>query len=399
MPRFKYKAIDVAKGETQTGYLEADNEDGVRRLLQKRKLQAISIKRDWKSIEIGERKVDPRDLIIMTRQLSAMLDSGLPLSRTLHILHEQTASTTLKRLVRQVILDVESGESLSTAFRQHPKTFGPLFVSMVMAGETSGRMGEALTRVADFMESSQEINEKVKSAFYYPIAVIIIATIGVLAMYYYVIPNFEELFKGLEDLPLITRFNLFMSNFCREHPWVVAGVIIGTVVGARVMINNPITKAIIDKWGLRAPIFGPIIQKAAIARFARTMSSLHQSGVHLLDAMHLTAQTTGNSVIQASLEKCRRQVGAGANISDSLRQTGVFPPMVISMISVGEETGELTKMLDKIGEFYEADVKRATERGLELLKPILLVFMGLTIGSILYSIYSPMFDTITAIQY
>lgn len=393
MATFKYKALDPTNGMPISGQVEADTLNAAHEHLAHRRLQQIKVSRDWKNIEIVPARVTERDLVDFTRQMAAMADAGLPLIQSLQIMLEQSDSPALRRVIRQVVIDVESGEPLSHALRRNPKTFSPLYVALVRAGEASS-MDTALNRLADLMEKSREVSQKVKGALYYPIGLIVIAVGALLTTYFKVFPAFEDMFNDMPNLPALTRFNLDASQWCRENPLLLTGGLVGIVLFLYVLFTTPATRKVFDRWGLKIPIVGALVQKAAVARFARTLATLNSAGVHMIEALELTAETAGNTTIRAAIELTQRSVGTGGTLGGTLRHTGVFPPIVTSMISVGEDTGKLTEMLDKIADNYEKEAMRQTDIALEALKPILLILMGVMVSFLVGSIYAPIFDSL-----
>lgn len=395
MARFKYTVISRA-GDLSHGKIDADSKELARKRLQQKRLQVVRLSRDWASIEITASKVSIKEMVVFTRQLAAMTDAGLPLTRTLGILYEQAESKKMRTVIQQILVSVESGETLSAALAHHPGTFPDMYVKLVLAGESSGEMASSLEKLADFLERSEEINQRVKGAFVYPIMVTLITMIAMGILYVFVIPAFEEMFKELPTLPTLTRINLKVSQVVRSSPLLVLAGLVGAIAGIRYAFVNPITRSLVDRWGLMLPVIGNVIRKSAIARFSSTLATLLGSGVTLIDALLLCSDTAGNSVVKGSIDDARRAVIEGSDLASPLRRGKVFPPMVTSMIKVGEETGGLQEMLNKVSEFYEKDVKATIDGALEMIKPATMIFLALLVGMVLISVYLPLFDTMVS---
>jgi type IV pilus assembly protein PilC len=294
-----------------------------------------------------------------------------------------------------MLIAVESGDMLSSAMAKHPKTFPNLYVKLVLAGEISGKMDVTLEEVASLLERTEETKARVKSALIYPIGVLAITCIALLVLYLFVLPRFEVMFRDLgPDLPSFTRINLRISHLLREQPLVMGAFLVASIFGMRYTFANPVTRAVIDRWGLKFPVLGRVILKAAVARFTRTLATLLSSGVNLMDAMALCADTADNGVVKSAIMKARGSISDGADIASPLRKSGIFPPMVTSMIKVGQETGDLETMLRKVAEFYEKDVRVTVDAAVELIKPMAIVFLAVIVGSVLISVYLPLFSSL-----
>lgn len=392
MARFKYQVISRS-GDLSRGKIEADTKEIARQRLQQKRLQVVALSRDWASMEITAKKVKTKELVVFTRQLAAMTDAGLPLSRTLAILYEQAETKKMRSIVQQIVISVESGESLSMAMAHHPGTFSTMYTKLVLAGETSGKTALTLERLATFLERADEINSRVRGAFIYPLMVTFITGIALGVLYTFVIPAFEEMFKDLPTLPWLTQVNLSISRLVRGHPFLVLGGMAGSIAALRYAFINPVTRAIFDRWGLEVPVMGTVIRKASIARFTSTLATLLSSGVRLLDALVLCADTAGNIVVKRAIDGARKAVAEGSDLATPLRRSKVFPPMVTSMIAVGEETAQMQVLLNKVAEFYEKDVKQTIDGALEMIKPLTMVFLAVLVGMVLVSVYLPLFDT------
>jgi type IV pilus assembly protein PilC len=337
-----------------------------------------------------------KNLAVFTRQFSVMIDAGLPLVQCLEILGTQEDNANFASVILQTRADVEGGASLADAMRKHPKTFDPLYTNMIAAGEAGGILDTILKRLATYIEKAVKLKGQVKSAMIYPIAVIVIAAGVVGVILWKVIPTFANLFAGLgAELPLPTRFVIAMSNFLvRFMPFIVAGgVAIGYAVKRYYATENG--RRAIDGGVLKLPILGPIMRKIAVARFCRTMSTLLASGVPILDGLDITARTAGNAIIEDAILLTRKSIERGETISGPLKQTGVFPSMVVQMIGVGEATGALDTMLSKIADFYEEEVDTAVAGLLTLLEPVMIAFLGIVVGGIVIAMYLPIFGLIS----
>jgi type IV pilus assembly protein PilC len=342
------------------------------------------------------KKVSPKNLAVFTRQFSVMIDAGLPLVQCLEILGTQEEDKNFAATILQTRTDVESGASLADAMKKHPKVFDPLFTNMIAAGEAGGILDTILKRLATYIEKAVKLKSQVKSAMIYPIAVIAIAVIVVGVILWKVIPTFASLFAGLgATLPLPTRIVIGMSNgMVAFGPFLIVGAI-GVGYGFKQYYNTQGGKRVIDGIVLKMPILGLIMRKIAVARFCRTLATLLSSGVPILDGLDITARTSGNTVIEDAILLTRKSIERGETISAPLKETGVFPPMVTQMISVGETTGALDTMLAKIADFYEEEVDTAVAGLLTLLEPVMIAFLGGIVGGIVIAMYLPIFDLIS----
>jgi type IV pilus assembly protein PilC len=394
MPSFTYTARD-AKGEMKQATVEAPNRDEVMNQLKKQKLQVIKVdETSTKKKKAG--KIKMRDIVILTRQFSTMINSGLPLVQALDILATQSENPALKDVCRQVVYDVESGNTLADAMRKHPKAFNELYVNMVAAGEAGGILDTILKRLAVYIEKNVKLKGEVKSAMIYPVAVIVIAGVVVAAILWKVIPTFASLFAGLgAQLPMPTRIVIAASDMLVSYGWILVIVLglIGYAVKNYYATNNG--RHMIDGLMLKLPILGNILRKVAVARFCRTLSTLLSSGVPILDGLDITARTAGNAIIEDAVQTTRSSIERGETISNPLRETNVFPSMVVQMINVGETTGALDAMLGKIADFYEDEVDTAVAGLLTLMEPVMIAFLGVIVGGIVIAMYLPIFDLIS----
>lgn len=338
-----------------------------------------------------ERGVSSQEVCIFARQFSTMIGSGVPLVRCLTILQAQAENPSFKKIITQIRTDVEGGSTFSKSLEKHPKVFSDLFCSLVKAGEIGGILDTILERLADYLESSESLKSKVKGALTYPVVVFGIAMLVVVALVLFVLPQFKEIFEGMNvELPFITTALLDLSDFMVAW-WffIIPGIFAVPVL----LINFFKTKTgarIFDVNILKMPAIGMMMRKVAVAKFTRTLGTLISSGVPILQALEVTAQTAGNVVIADAVDKTRVSIREGESIADPLKTSGVFPPMVVQMIAVGEETGELDKMLSKIADFYDSEVDTAVKGITSIIEPIVIVFMGVVIGGIVMAVFMPM---------
>ncbi len=395
MPTFEWQG--TRGGQVQKGVLTAASKAVAADMLRRQRIEAPSIKEKGKEIAVPKfgGRVPPQLVAIFTRQFSVMIDAGLPLVQCLEILGSQQENKTMKRALIQIRQDVESGSNLADAMRKHPKIFNDLYTNMVAAGEAGGILDTILQRLAQYIEKAVKLNSQVKSAMIYPVAVISIAVIVVAVILWKVIPVFAALFKGLgAELPMPTIIVIHLSNFIADFWWLIGIVAFGTIFSLRRYHDTYKGKRVIDGLLLKMPILGILLRKIAVARFCRTLATLTSSGVPILDGLQITARTAGNSIIEDAIMATRKSVEEGKTISEPLGDTDVFPPMVVQMIAVGEQTGALDTMLSKIAEFYEDEVDTAVAGLMKLLEPVLIAFLGVAIGGIVIAMYMPMFSLI-----
>jgi len=402
MPTFVYKGRNRLN-ELVQGERDANNQEELRALLRREQVvmtQASEKGRDISIPKLGRRKkVGAKELAVFTRQFSVMIDAGLPLVQCLDILAEQQANPFFKDVLRQVRQNVEEGSTLFTAMQKHPRVFDALYTSMVEAGETGGVLDLILQRLATLIEKVVKLKRSIVSASIYPAAVILVAIIAVAVIMIVVIPQFQSIFIGLlgpgELLPLPTRIVVGISAFLAGWGGLATlAASIGIAVAVRFYYKTNQGKWNIDKIILKLPVFGSLVRKVAVARFSRILSTLLSSGVPILQSLDITAKTAGNAIIEDAIFKVRAGVERGENFVDPLKATEVFPHMVGQMIGVGEQTGALDAMLGKIADFYEEEVDTAIADILAMIEPMLIAFLGVTIGSIVVSMYMPMFTLI-----
>jgi type IV pilus assembly protein PilC len=402
---FAYKVRDRS-GKVVEGTLEADTRELVVGKLREMGMTPIEVteqKSDGLKTEIkipglGNR-VKLKDVAIFSRQFATMINSGLSLLRTLSILGEQTENKALAEIVQQVRLDVERGASLSQALSRHPKAFSRLYVAMVKAGEVGGVLDSVLLRLAQTIEKQVELRRRIRSAMTYPAVVAVLVFLIVTAMLLFVIPMFEDLYAELGgELPKPTQILLDISAFARKFWFVIIGLEVGAVVGFRKWIASAEGRKKWDALKLRVPIFGGLVRKTALANFSRTLSALVRSGVPLLESLDIVSETAGNHVVSVAVQDTKQAVRTGEGLAARLSDHPIFPPMVTQMIAVGEETGALDDMLDKIAEFYEQEVEATVDALTSLIEPLLIVVMGACVGGMVIALYMPMFNIINLVK-
>jgi type IV pilus assembly protein PilC len=402
MPTFAY-AGRTRSGQTVSGERIADTMDAAVAALRREQIQITKI--DPVKAAKAEAKpkaskkgvsVPAKNLAIFTRQFSVMIDAGLPLVQCLDILGKQEPHKGFSGVILKVREDVESGAALADAMKKHPKTFDALYSNMIAAGEAGGILDTILKRLATYIEKAVKLKGEVKSAMIYPVAVIVIATVVVGAILWKVIPTFAALFAGLgAQLPLPTRIVIALSDGIVAYGWILIIALGAAGYGLKTYYATDGGRHMIDRLLLKTPVLGDILRKVAVARFCRTLSTLLASGVPILDGLDITARTSGNAIIEDAIQTTRSGIERGETISGPLRETNVFPSMVVQMINVGETTGALDAMLSKIADFYEEEVDTAVAGLLTLMEPIMIAFLGVVVGGIVIAMYLPIFDLIS----
>ena len=384
-----------AKGETLSGEYEATDSREVGEYLRKRKIVITSIKKKPKDIELKflqKKGVGVKDLSVFTRQFATMVNAGLPLVQCLDVLSRQLEKPHFKSVVQQVMADVEGGSTLAESLGKHPKVFSDLYVNMIAAGEAGGILDVILSRLAVFLEKADALQRKVKGAMTYPTIVLTVAGGACIFMLLFVIPVFAKMFSDFGGtLPGPTRFVMNISNFLRDYWWALLAGSTGAFFAFKTYRATPKGKFMTDKLSLRMPILGTVLRKSAVARFTRTLGTLIGSGVPILQGLEITSRTAGNSVIQRAIESTSKSISQGDTIASPLKESGVFPPMVVQMIGIGEQTGALDEMLSKIADFYDDEVDAAVEALTAAIEPIMIVVMGTMVGGMLVAMYLPMF--------
>lgn len=407
MPVFVAKVRD-AKGSSTTREVEATNINEVRSKLKEQGFFTTEITQKeagggiLAAFGFGKKrgpKVKLKELTIFSRQFATMINAGVSLVRTLNILADQQTNKGFKDCIGGIRTKVEEGNSLSDALKEYPKVFQKLYSSMVRAGETGGVLDEVLERLATFLEKQAKLQGQIKSAMVYPIVVLFIATVIFIFLLVFVLPIFDEMFKSMNaELPAFTRMLLSMSDIVKNYGVYVFLIFCGIVWGFRKTIATEKGRYQFDKIMLKAPVFGSLIKKASVARFTRTLGTLLRSGVPLMGALEIVQDTSGNMIVSQAISKVREAVREGEGLTKKLEETGVFPPMVTQMISIGEETGAMDDMLSRIADFYDNEVEDAVKAMTSLLEPIMMVGIGGMVGSIIIGMYLPMFSVISAIK-
>lgn len=383
------------QGTIQKGQLAANSREEVIALLRKENILVTSVQQKAKDLKIpgfGGGKVSDKDIVIFTRQFATMIDAGLPLVQCLEILSAQCENPVLAKAVGEVRGDVEGGSTYADALRKHPKVFDDLYVNMVAAGEAGGILDTILNRLAKHIEKSMKLKKQIKSAMVYPSTIMGVAGIVIVVLLVFVIPIFAQMFTDFGGtLPALTQFVIDVSHFMQSNILIIVGAVGAAVYGFKKYYRTPNGRKTVDKIALKLPVLGDLIRKAAVAKFTRTLGTLIASGVPILEGLGIVAKTAGNKVIEQALMNARQSISEGKTISDPLGKEKVFPPMVVQMIAVGETTGALDAMLSKIADFYDDEVDSAVGALTSLLEPMLMVFLGITIGTIVIAMYLPIF--------
>jgi len=400
VPAFVWKG-KTRDGKVVSGEKVADNKEAVHALLRRDQIMVTLVKEKGSEFALPKfgGGVSSKDLAIFTRQFSVMIDAGLPLVQCLEILGSQQENKTFAKVLQQTRMDVEGGASLADAMRKQPKAFDDLFTNMIAAGEAGGILDTILKRLATYIEKNVKLKAQIKGAMVYPVSIISIAGVVIGVILWKVIPTFASMFEGMgAQLPLPTRFVIGLSNWLvRLMPFLVVGTVLLVVAFKRYYATHS-GRRVVDGTVLKAPIFGIVMRKSAVARFCRTLSTLISSGVPILDGLEITAKTSGNAIVEDAIMSVRKGVESGLTVSQPLKESGVFPPMVVQMIGVGEQTGALDAMLSKIADFYEEEVDQAVANLLTLMEPVMILFLGISVGGIIIAMYLPLFDLISKLS-
>jgi type IV pilus assembly protein PilC len=378
-----------------SGEMSADSAEVVNQRLRAQNLQVGKVKKKPMEINIrlpGSAGVTKKDLVVFTRQFATMIDAGLPLVQCLELLGTQADNPELRKVLLDVKSGVESGATLADALGRHPKVFDRLFVNLVAAGEAGGVLDTILNRLTSYIEKSMKLVKQVKGAMTYPVIVLVVAMLVTVVLLVFVIPIFQKMFQDFgQALPAPTQLVVDMSEFMRSNIlWVLLGIG-GAVAGVTAAMRNPKGKRIFDAMILRAPIFGPMVQKVAVARFTRTLGTMLGSGVPILEALEIVASTAGNGVVEDGLRTVKVKISEGKTMAQPLAEIPVFPPMVVQMISVGETSGSLDTMLNKIADFYDDEVDEAVGTMMSMLEPLIMAFLAVVLGGLVISMYLPVF--------
>lgn len=401
MPVFEYTAKNATTGQILKGSYDAPNRDELIGHLRKNRLLLVSLREARKEIKFAlpGRGINTRDVVIFTRQFATMINSGLPLVQSLNILGAQTENPKLKEVTRGTVQDVEAGNTLADALSKHPTAFPDLYVNMVAAGEAGGILDTILLRLATFLEKNDKLVRKVKSAMIYPAVIFSVAMVAIAVLLIFVIPVFRTMFESVHmELPLPTRIVIALSDFLRGYWWAIAAVAGGGTFMFQRFNATPAGRRKVDRALLAMPVLGDVLRKSAVSRFTRTLGTLVSSGVSILDGLEITAKTAGNTIIHDAIMASRASIAGGDTIAAPLAKSGVFPPMVISMIAVGEQTGGLDEMLSKIADFYDDEVDVAVGGLLSLLEPIMILFLGVIVGGMVVAMYLPIFDMMQTVS-
>ena len=397
MPTFAYTAR-LPNGDLRSATLDAPSRDEAVARLRQQRLAVVKVDEATKKPKVSG-SIPTRDIVIFTRQFATMINAGLPLVQALDILARQSDNKTLQAVTRAVVYDVESGATVADAMRAHPKAFPDLYVNMVAAGEAGGILDVILNRLAEFLEKNDALVRKVKGAMIYPAVIMGVAVLAVVILLWKVIPVFREMFSTVNmELPLPTRVVIAMSDFLKGYWWALIAGGIGLCVLVQRYYATPEGKLQIDRLLLKVPVIGDVLRKSAVSRFTRTLGTLISSGVAILDGLEITARTAGNRVVHDAILASRASIAGGDTIAAPLAKSQVFPPMVISMIAVGEQTGGLDAMLTKIADFYDQEVDAAVGALISVLEPVMIVILGVVVGGMIVAMYLPIFDMVNAVQ-
>ncbi len=392
----------TAAGDIISGEMQAGSRADLILSLKKKRVIMTSARQKAKGLTLGisrERGVSTKDLAVFTRQFSTMINSGLPLVQCLDILGKQAEKDHFRKLITQTMRDVEAGSTLADALSRHPAVFTDLYVNMVEAGEAGGVLDVILARLASYLEKMDSLKRKIRSAMMYPLVVLVVTIAATAFMLVFIIPTFAKMYADFGgELPAMTQIVMAMSSFLRTKWWLLAGMIVGGVFGIRKYYSTQNGKAVIDRVTLKVPVLGDVLLKASIARFTRTLGTLVSSGVPILEGLDITAKAAGNTIVKNAVVKTRASISSGQTIAGPLRESEVFPPMVVQMISVGEETGALDEMLSKVADFYDDEVDSAVDAMTSVIEPIMIVMMGGVVGGMVVAMYLPIFKLVSVIM-
>jgi type IV pilus assembly protein PilC len=398
MPLFAYIAVD-STGKTVKGSLEAENEQLALAKLRDQSLHCQDLRQQKQSKKAIGGKMKPKSLVIFSRQFATMIDAGIPILRCLDILIGQSKDPVLKHAVEQIANDVKGGMALNEALVKHPKVFNKLYVNMVRAAELGGILDQILDRLAGFLEYEAEIKGKIKSAMMYPVLVLIFSQVMLFALFSFVLPKFKEIFTGMDvEMPPVTAALFAMGDFMNKAWWMILILLFGAFMGFKAWGRTPKGRWNIDMLKLRFPIVGELSLKMSVARFTRTFGTLISSGVPIMRALEIVGETLGNVVLTHAVEQTRIAVREGQKLSAPLGATGLFPNMVTTMIDIGEESGRLSEMLVKIGDFYDQEVESTVKGLTSMIEPMLIIFMGVVVGFIAISVMTPIFKLVNSVK-
>ena len=403
MGKFKWEGT-TKSGQSMKGEMEAPNEEAVQAQLRRQGISPGKIKEAGKGLDMElkipgfEPKVTTKDIVVFTRQFATMIDAGLPLVQCLDILSKQQDNKTFKANLTQVKEDVESGSTFADALKKHPNAFDTLYINLVAAGEIGGILDTILNRLAAYIEKAMKLKKKVKSAMTYPATIIGIAVLVIAVILVFVIPQFQSMFESFgSTLPLPTLIVIAISDFLQNYIFVIIGVCYVTAWGLKRIYKTPKGQLFMDALFLKLPVMGILIRKVAVAKFTRTLGTMISSGVPILDGLDIVAKTAGNKIVENAIYKVAKSISEGKTIAEPLEQSGVFPPMVCQMIAIGEQSGSIDTMLNKIADFYDDEVDDAVGNLTAMMEPMLMLFLGTTVGGLVVAMYLPIFKMASAI--
>ncbi|HOC46935.1 MAG: type II secretion system F family protein [Syntrophorhabdaceae bacterium] len=393
MPQYQWEGKTVS-GEPQKGNTKAGSVDQLRAILRKDGIILIGATetREKEKKFNPKKKIKRLEILLFTRQLSTMITSGLPLVQSLDILGNQIEDANFKGMVKDIKERIEGGSRFADALREYPQCFDELYINLVVAGEEGGLLDNVLQRLAVYIEKSEKLKKKVKSAMIYPIAIIVVALIVVVVLLLFVIPVFEKMFTEMgAELPAPTQMVIKMSQFMQSYWYIMLAAIVGVVFALKYYYKTDVGRRNIDRFLLKLPLFGVLTIKASVARVTRTLATLLMSGVAILESMLIVAKVAGNKIVEDALMVARSRISEGRTMAEPLEQAGIFPPMVVQMVQVGESTGALDSMLNKIADFYEEDVDNMVSNLTAMMEPMIMVFLGVILGGLIIAMYLPIF--------
>ncbi len=400
MPVFTYTAID-SNGRTVRSKMEAESESLVLAKLRDQALHCTEIKITKKSgpISIGKKKLKPKTLVVFSRQFATMIDAGIPILRCLDILATQQKDPLMKSTTEAILNDVKSGMALNETMVKHPEVFSKLYINMIRAAEVGGILDLILDRLAGFLEYEADVRGKIKAAMMYPVLVLIFSFLMLFALFSFVLPKFKEIFTGMDvELPPVTAGLFAMGDFMQKCWWVVILMIVGTIIGLKQWRKTPNGRYKLDYLKLKFPVVGELALKMSVARFTRTFGTLINSGVPMLRSLEIVGETLDNAVLMTAIDQTRIAIREGQKLSDPLAKSNLFPPMVTTMIDVGEESGRLSEMLVKIGDFYDSEVEQTVKGLTSMIEPMLIMFMGGIVGFIAIAVMTPVFKLVNSVK-
>ena len=401
MPVYLWE-VRTLKGEVKKGEQDAPDEAALRNQLRRRGYRDIKVKKKPKDlleyIPFFQQRVKEKEVVIFARQFSTMISAGLPIIQCLGMLASQEKNKAFAKVIQTIKEDIEGGSTLTDAMKKHPKIFDDLFVNLIAAGEAGGILDTILQRLSTYMEKSMKLKSRVKGAMTYPASVLFISIAVVVLLLLKVIPVFQKMFEGMgKALPAPTQFLVNASQFTQDYFLYMLGGMVLLVVAFTRFYRTKEGRVIVDRTILKTPIFGPLLKKVAVAKFSRTLSTMMASGVPIVEGLDIVSRTAGNVVIEEALQTTKRSISEGKTIAEPLKETGIFPPMVVQMISVGENTGALDTMLSKIADFYDDEVDAAVSAMTSLLEPVMMVFLGGVVGGMIIAMYLPIFQMASGI--